>query len=117
MRGSGPRDAGRLRLPSTPASLAGCSSAPRRAPLWTCLLLCAALRTLLASPSNEGKAVGVGTAATRGGGARRGLAARVLASWTRPPRPKSHPSSVTNMGRPLSLAFSLRFSAVSTRIV
>ncbi|XP_027400426.1 ephrin type-A receptor 5 isoform X8 [Bos indicus x Bos taurus] len=53
MRGSGPRGAGRLRLPSTPASLAGCSSAPRRAPLWTCLLLCAALRTLLASPSNE----------------------------------------------------------------
>ncbi|XP_025145780.1 ephrin type-A receptor 5 isoform X6 [Bubalus bubalis] len=53
MRGSGPRGAGRLRLPSTPASLAGCSSAPRRALLWTCLLLCAALRTLLASPSNE----------------------------------------------------------------
>ncbi|XP_020749367.2 ephrin type-A receptor 5 isoform X9 [Odocoileus virginianus] len=53
MRGSGPRGAGRRRPPSTPASLAGCSSAPRRAPLWTCLLLCAALRTLLASPSNE----------------------------------------------------------------
>ncbi|XP_066891828.1 ephrin type-A receptor 5 isoform X8 [Kogia breviceps] len=60
MRGSGPRGAGRRRpagggddLPSTPASLAGCYSAPRRAPLWTCLLLCAALRTLLASPSNE----------------------------------------------------------------
>ncbi|XP_072796874.1 ephrin type-A receptor 5 isoform X5 [Vicugna pacos] len=60
MRGSGPRGAGRRRppggggdAPSTPASLAGCSSAPRRAPLWTCLLLCAALRTLLASPSNE----------------------------------------------------------------
>nr|XP_031545721.1 ephrin type-A receptor 5 isoform X5 [Vicugna pacos] len=60
MRGSGPRGAGRRRppggggdAPSTPASLAGCYSAPRRAPLWTCLLLCAALRTLLASPSNE----------------------------------------------------------------
>ncbi|XP_022417404.1 ephrin type-A receptor 5 isoform X3 [Delphinapterus leucas] len=60
MRSSGPRGAGRRRppgggddLPSTPASLAGCYSAPRRAPLWTCLLLCAALRTLLASPSNE----------------------------------------------------------------
>ncbi|XP_045041704.2 ephrin type-A receptor 5 isoform X6 [Desmodus rotundus] len=60
MRGSGPRGAGRRRppggsggSPSTPASLAGCYSAPRRAPLWTCLLLCAALRTLLASPSNE----------------------------------------------------------------
>ncbi|XP_073661409.1 ephrin type-A receptor 5 isoform X3 [Tursiops truncatus] len=60
MRSSGPRVAGRGRppgggddLPSTPASLAGCYSAPRRAPLWTCLLLCAALRTLLASPSNE----------------------------------------------------------------
>ncbi|XP_005555258.1 ephrin type-A receptor 5 isoform X7 [Macaca thibetana thibetana] len=60
MRGSGPRGAGRRRPPGgggdtpiTPASLAGCYSAPRRAPLWTCLLLCAALRTLLASPSNE----------------------------------------------------------------
>ncbi|XP_011709101.1 ephrin type-A receptor 5 isoform X7 [Macaca nemestrina] len=60
MRGSGPRGAGRRRPPGgggdtpiTPASLAGCHSAPRRAPLWTCLLLCAALRTLLASPSNE----------------------------------------------------------------
>ncbi|XP_070251884.1 ephrin type-A receptor 5 isoform X5 [Myotis yumanensis] len=60
MRGLGPRGAGRRRppdrgadSPSTPASLAGCYSAPRRAPLWTCLLLCAALRTLLASPSNE----------------------------------------------------------------
>ncbi|XP_070118505.1 ephrin type-A receptor 5 isoform X11 [Equus caballus] len=61
MRGSGPRGAGRLRPPggggrnppSPPASLAGCYSAPRRAPLWTCLVLCAALRTLLASPSNE----------------------------------------------------------------
>ncbi|KAM7156776.1 ephrin type-A receptor 5 isoform 8-T8 [Molossus nigricans] len=59
MRGSGPRGAGRRRpqgrrdSPNTPASLAGCCSAPRRAPLWTCLLLCAALRTLLASPSNE----------------------------------------------------------------
>ncbi|XP_027632413.1 ephrin type-A receptor 5 isoform X4 [Tupaia chinensis] len=60
MRGSGPRGAGRRRssgsgsdTPSTPASLAGCYSTPRRAPLWTCLLLCAALRTLLASPSNE----------------------------------------------------------------
>ncbi|XP_021521969.2 ephrin type-A receptor 5 isoform X7 [Aotus nancymaae] len=60
MRGSGPRGAGRRRPPggggvtlSTPASLAGCYPAPRRAPLWTCLLLCAALRTLLASPSNE----------------------------------------------------------------
>ncbi|XP_060044443.1 ephrin type-A receptor 5 [Erinaceus europaeus] len=61
MRGSGPRDAGRRRPPggsdsgpsSTPASLAGCSTARRRTPLWTCLLLCAALRTLLASPSNE----------------------------------------------------------------
>ncbi|XP_019324230.2 ephrin type-A receptor 5 isoform X8 [Panthera pardus] len=61
MRGSGPPGAGRRRPPgngggghpSTPASLAGCYSAPRRAPLWTCLLLCAALRTLLASPSNE----------------------------------------------------------------
>ncbi|XP_040338200.1 ephrin type-A receptor 5 isoform X6 [Herpailurus yagouaroundi] len=65
MRGSGPPGAGRRRPPgncgggggeghpSTPASLAGCYSAPRRTPLWTCLLLCAALRTLLASPSNE----------------------------------------------------------------
>ncbi|XP_044082092.1 ephrin type-A receptor 5 isoform X6 [Neovison vison] len=59
MRGSGPPGAGRRRppgdgdTPSSPASLAGCYSAPRRAPLWTCLLLCAALRTLLASPSNE----------------------------------------------------------------
>ncbi|XP_032007700.1 ephrin type-A receptor 5 isoform X3 [Hylobates moloch] len=60
MRGSEPRGAGRRRPPSgggdtpvTPASLAGCYSAPRRAPLWTCLLLCAALRTLLASPSTE----------------------------------------------------------------
>uniref|UniRef100_A0ABI7XZZ0 receptor protein-tyrosine kinase n=2 Tax=Felinae TaxID=338152 RepID=A0ABI7XZZ0_FELCA len=65
MRSSGPPGAGRRRPPgnggggggdghpSTPASLAGCYSAPRRAPLWTCLLLCAALRTLLASPSNE----------------------------------------------------------------
>ncbi|XP_074252312.1 ephrin type-A receptor 5 isoform X5 [Saimiri boliviensis] len=60
MRGSGPRGAGRRRppggggdTPSTPVSLAGCYPAPRRAPLWTCLLLCAALRTLLASPSNE----------------------------------------------------------------
>ncbi|XP_078224096.1 ephrin type-A receptor 5 isoform X15 [Callithrix jacchus] len=60
MRGSGPRGAGRRRppggsgdTPSTSASLAGCYPAPRRAPLWTCLLLCAALRTLLASPSNE----------------------------------------------------------------
>ncbi|XP_054995409.1 ephrin type-A receptor 5 isoform X8 [Sorex araneus] len=57
MRGSGPRGAGRRRLPGgsrrAAASLAGCYPAPRRAPLWTCLLLCAALRTLLASPSNE----------------------------------------------------------------
>ncbi|KAM5284940.1 ephrin type-A receptor 5 isoform 12-T12 [Hipposideros larvatus] len=61
MRGSGPRGAGRRRPPgggggdppSNRASLAGCCSAPRRTPLWTCLLLCAALRTLLASPSNE----------------------------------------------------------------
>ncbi|XP_074128443.1 ephrin type-A receptor 5 isoform X9 [Sminthopsis crassicaudata] len=71
MRGSEPRAAGRRRrrLPSgcgaaghrsgtchsssATVSLAGCCSAPRRAPLWTCLLLCAALRTLLASPSNE----------------------------------------------------------------
>ncbi|XP_066240647.1 ephrin type-A receptor 5 isoform X5 [Saccopteryx leptura] len=60
MWGSGPQGAGRRRPPGgggdsprTPASLAGCSSAPHRAPLWTCLLLCAALRTLLASPSNE----------------------------------------------------------------
>lgn len=66
MRGSGPPGAGRRRppgggdgdTPSTPASLAGCYSAPRRAPLWTCLLLCAALRTLLASPSNEGSVGG-----------------------------------------------------------
>ncbi|XP_069868993.1 ephrin type-A receptor 5 isoform X11 [Dipodomys merriami] len=60
MRGSEPRGAGRLRTPGSSAytaraqvSLAGCYSAPRRAPLWTCLLLCTALRTLLASPSNE----------------------------------------------------------------
>ncbi|XP_042534050.1 ephrin type-A receptor 5 isoform X2 [Dipodomys spectabilis] len=60
MRGSEPRGAGLLRTPGSSAdtaraqvSLAGCYSAPRRAPLWTCLLLCAALRTLLASPSNE----------------------------------------------------------------
>lgn len=78
MRGSGPRAARRRRPPGgggdTPGpctSLAGCCSAPRRAPLWTCLLLCAALRTLLASPSNEGRAMGVGTAATRGDPRRR----------------------------------------------
>ncbi|KAM8804306.1 ephrin type-A receptor 5 isoform 7-T7 [Rhynchonycteris naso] len=60
MRGSGPQGARRQRppggggdSPSTPSSLAGCYSAPHRTPLWTCLLLCAALRTLLASPSNE----------------------------------------------------------------
>ncbi|XP_078004925.1 ephrin type-A receptor 5 isoform X7 [Phascolarctos cinereus] len=71
MRGSEPRAAGRRRRRlhsgcsvagrgsgscnsfSATVSLAGCCSAPRRAPLWTCLLLCAALRTLLASPSNE----------------------------------------------------------------
>ncbi|XP_008831483.1 ephrin type-A receptor 5 isoform X8 [Nannospalax galili] len=62
MRGSGPRGAGRRwtlgsggggDTPRSPASLAGCYSAPRKTPLWTCLLLCAALRTLLASPSNE----------------------------------------------------------------
>lgn len=87
MRGSGPRGAGRRRPPGgggdtpiTPASLAGCYSAPRRAPLWTCLLLCAALRTLLASPSNEGKKMGVGTAATWGGGARRSLGSSGLSA-------------------------------------
>ncbi|XP_048220367.1 ephrin type-A receptor 5 isoform X16 [Perognathus longimembris pacificus] len=62
MRGSEPRGAGRLRTPGgggggdgarTPVSPAGCRSAPRRAPVWTCLLLGAALRTLVASPSNE----------------------------------------------------------------
>ncbi|XP_055485146.1 ephrin type-A receptor 5 [Psammomys obesus] len=62
MRGSGPRGAGRRRTQGrggggdtsrVPVSLAGCYSAPLKAPLWTCLLLCAALRTLLASPSNE----------------------------------------------------------------
>ncbi|XP_052054421.1 ephrin type-A receptor 5 isoform X7 [Apodemus sylvaticus] len=62
MRGSGPRGAGRRRTQGrggggnttrVPASLAGCYSAPLKGPLWTCLLLCAALRTLLASPSNE----------------------------------------------------------------
>ncbi|NP_001389687.1 ephrin type-A receptor 5 isoform 11 precursor [Mus musculus] len=62
MRGSGPRGAGHRRTqgrgggddtPRVPASLAGCYSAPLKGPLWTCLLLCAALRTLLASPSNE----------------------------------------------------------------
>ncbi|XP_041582433.1 ephrin type-A receptor 5 isoform X7 [Vulpes lagopus] len=47
MRGSGPPGAGRRRPP------AGCPPAPRRAPLCTCLLLCAALRTLLASPSSQ----------------------------------------------------------------
>lgn len=97
MRGLGPRGAGRRRppdrgadSPSTPASLAGCYSAPRRAPLWTCLLLCAALRTLLASPSNEGSAVGGGGAVMRGGdrgdpggGARRGLGVGAGARWTR----------------------------------
>lgn len=79
MRGSRPPGAGRRRPPGgggeppiAPASLAGCYSAPRRAPLWICLLLCAALRTLLASPSNEGRAVGVG-AGDPGRGARRGL--------------------------------------------
>lgn len=70
MRGSGPRGAGRRRTQGrgggrdtsrVPVSLAGCYSAPLRGPLWTCLLLCAALRTLLASPSNEGKAMEVGT--------------------------------------------------------
>ncbi|XP_075401069.1 ephrin type-A receptor 5 isoform X8 [Tenrec ecaudatus] len=60
MWGSGPPGAGRGLSPGsggdsprTPASLAGCYCSPRRAPLWTCLLLCAALRTLVASPSNE----------------------------------------------------------------
>ncbi|XP_060236819.1 ephrin type-A receptor 5 isoform X8 [Meriones unguiculatus] len=62
MRGSGPRGAGRRRTQGrggggdtsrVPVSLAGCYSAPLKGPLWTCLLLCAALRTLLASPSNE----------------------------------------------------------------
>ncbi|XP_075798877.1 ephrin type-A receptor 5 isoform X9 [Microtus pennsylvanicus] len=62
MRGSGPRGAGRRRtqgrgggddIPRIPVSLAGCYSAPLKGPLWTCLLLFAALRTLLASPSNE----------------------------------------------------------------
>ncbi|XP_076402630.1 ephrin type-A receptor 5 isoform X14 [Peromyscus maniculatus bairdii] len=62
MRGCGPRGAGRRRTQGrggggdtrrVPASLAGCYSAPLKGPLWTCLLLCAALRTLLASPSNE----------------------------------------------------------------
>ncbi|KAM5272041.1 ephrin type-A receptor 5 isoform 7-T7 [Ctenodactylus gundi] len=61
MRGSGPRGARRRRppcggggdSPRTPSSPAGCRSAPGRAPLWTCLLLFAALRTLLASPGNE----------------------------------------------------------------
>ncbi|XP_057627250.1 ephrin type-A receptor 5 isoform X10 [Chionomys nivalis] len=62
MRGSGPRGAGHRRtqgrgggddIPRIPVSLAGCYSAPLKGPLWTCLLLCAALRTLLASPSNE----------------------------------------------------------------
>ncbi|XP_048948958.1 ephrin type-A receptor 5 isoform X9 [Canis lupus dingo] len=53
MRGSGPPGGGTPGAPGAPASLAGCCSAPRRAPLCTCLLLCAALRTLLASPSSE----------------------------------------------------------------
>uniref|UniRef100_A0A8C0PNZ7 receptor protein-tyrosine kinase n=1 Tax=Canis lupus familiaris TaxID=9615 RepID=A0A8C0PNZ7_CANLF len=56
MRGSGPPGGGAPGTPGAPgapASLAGCCSAPRRAPLCTCLLLCAALRTLLASPSSE----------------------------------------------------------------
>ncbi|TFK04187.1 cyclin-dependent kinase 2 [Platysternon megacephalum] len=44
MRGSGAR-AGAAGL--------GCSSRGSPAPLWTCLLLCGALRSLLASPSNE----------------------------------------------------------------
>ncbi|KAH0511334.1 Ephrin type-A receptor 5 [Microtus ochrogaster] len=72
MRGSGPRGAGRRRTqgrgggddnPRIPVSLAGCYSAPLKGPLWTCLLLFAALRTLLASPSNEGRVMEVGTAA------------------------------------------------------
>lgn len=76
MRGSGPRGAGRRRTqgrggggdtPRVPASLAGCYSAPLKGPLWTCLLLCAALRTLLASPSNEGRVMEVGTSAPWGG--------------------------------------------------
>ncbi|KAM4854583.1 ephrin type-A receptor 5 isoform 5-T5 [Thomomys bottae] len=60
MRGSEPRGAGRLQTPGsggdtprTSVSPAGRPSAPRRAPLWTCLVLCAALRTLSASPVNE----------------------------------------------------------------
>ncbi|XP_048702842.1 ephrin type-A receptor 5 isoform X8 [Caretta caretta] len=44
MRGSGAR-AGAAGL--------GCSGGGSPAPLWTCLLLCGALRSLLASPSNE----------------------------------------------------------------
>lgn len=79
MRGSGPRGAGRRRTQGrggggdttrVPASLAGCYSAPLKGPLWTCLLLCAALRTLLASPSNEGRVMEVGTNAPWGGWAR-----------------------------------------------
>lgn len=115
MRASGPRGAGRRRppgggdTPSPPASLAGCCSAPRRAPLWTCLVLCAALRTLLASPSNEGRAMGRSSrrpgAGGRGGACKSGALTRVGARGALLPRRRSHASSRINMYLRLSLAF------------
>lgn len=112
MRGSGPRAAGRRRTqgrgggddnPRIPVSLAGCYSAPLKGPLWTCLLLCAALRTLLASPSNEGRVMEVGTAAPWDGWVRWSLCQPVVALQVLLPRPNL--ALVSNNVCALSLAF------------
>lgn len=88
------------RLAGPPSGRAS-SCAPRSGPSW---------------PAPATKVVlGVGTAATRGGGARRGLEVRVGAPRTRTPRTKSHPASRVNI-RTLSLGFSLP-SAVAGCIV
>lgn len=113
MRGSGPRGAGRRRTqgrggggdtPRVPASLAGCYSAPLKGPLWTCLLLCAALRTLLASPSNEGREMEVGTNAPWGGWVRWSLCQPVAALQAPLPRLNPRSSAPINVC-PLLLAF------------
>ena len=113
MRGSGPRGAGHRRTqgggggddtPRVPASLAGCYSAPLKGPLWTCLLLCAALRTLLASPSNEGREMEVGTKAPWGGWVRWSLCQPVAALQAPLRRLNPRSSSPINVC-PLLLAF------------
>lgn len=113
MRGSGPRGAGRRRTQGrgggddtsrVPASLAGCYSAPLKGPLWTCLLLCAALRTLLASPSNEGRVMEVGTNAPWGEWVRWSLCQPVAALRAPAAETKPHSSSQINVC-PLLLAF------------